>query len=432
MRAGPNLLSTILLVIIMLALDAYVFYALRALMANAAPKIRTVVFTLFWVLSAVVIASIVFYGKIPWARFMQARAYYLTFAFSFSFSKLMVALFLFVDDGRRAVMWVVEKMRSAPAVAAAVRAREEDGNRETEGMSRSRFLLKSGFLVGGTLMGTLLYGLSNKYNYHVRKLRLAYPNLPPAFKGLRIVQISDIHSGSFNDKEAVKRGVELIQAQQPDLVLFTGDLVNDRSIEMNDYVDVFDKIKAPMGVYSTLGNHDYGDYYPWPDYDNNRRSRLKAQNLETLKGIHAQMGWRLLMNEHTVLEKDGQQIALLGVENWSMNPRFPRLGDMKAAYAGTENIPFKILLSHDPTHWDGQIRPEYPDIDLMLAGHTHGMQFGVEIPFFKWSPAQYIYRQWAGLYEKDNQRLYVNRGFGFLGYPGRVGILPEITVIELV
>ncbi|WP_341843411.1 metallophosphoesterase [Chitinophaga caseinilytica] len=431
MRAGPNLLSTILLVIIMLALDAYVFYALRSLMANAAPRLRGVVFTLYWVLSAVVMASIVFYGKIPWAKFMQARAYYLTFAFSFSFSKLMVALFLFIDDGRRAVMWVVEKVRSAPAVAAAVQAREE-GNRETEGMSRSRFLLKSGFLVGGTLMGTLLYGLSNKYNYHVRKLRLAYPNLPSAFKGLKIVQISDIHSGSFNDKEAVKRGVELIQAQKPDLVLFTGDLVNDRSLEMDDYLDVFDKINAPMGVFSTLGNHDYGDYYPWPDYDNNRRSRLKAQNLETLKGIHAKMGWRLLMNENKILEKDGQQIALLGVENWSMNPRFPRLGDMKAAYEGTREVPFKILLSHDPTHWDGQIRTEYPDIDLMLAGHTHGMQFGVEIPFFKWSPAQYIYRQWAGLYEEGKQRLYVNRGFGFLGYPGRVGILPEITVIELV
>lgn len=431
MRAGPNLLSTIILVVIMLALDAYVFYALRSIMANAAPRLRSVAFTLFWVLSAMVMATIIFYGKIPWAKFMQARAYYLTFVFSFTVAKLTIALFLLIDDGRRAVMWVVEKVRSAPAVAAAVKARE-DGNRETEGMSRSRFLLKSGFLVGGTMMGTLLYGLSNKYNYHVRKLRLAYPNLPAAFKGLKIVQISDIHSGSFNDKEAVKRGVELIQAQKPDLVLFTGDLVNDRSLEMDDYMDVFDKITAPMGVYSTLGNHDYGDYYPWPDYDNNRRSRLKAQNLEVLKGIHAKMGWRLLMNENKILEKDGQQIALLGVENWSMNPRFPRLGDMKAAYEGTKDIPFKILLSHDPTHWDGQIRTEYPDIDLMLAGHTHGMQFGVEIPFFKWSPAQYIYRQWAGLYEDGKQRLYVNRGFGFLGYPGRVGILPEITVIELV
>lgn len=426
MRAGPGLLSSIILIIIMVAMDAYVFVAIRSMMAAASPKWRTIVFSLYWLTSAVVLASIVFYSRIPWEKFMMARSYYLTFAFGLFFAKALVIVFLLADDGRRAIMWIVERMRSAPAVAAA------EGNREVEGITRSQFLMKTGLLLGGTMLGTLLYGLSNKYNYHVRKIRLTFKNLPEAFKGLKIVQISDVHSGSFTDKQAVMRGIELIRAQQPDLVVFTGDLVNDRADEMEDYISVFSEIKAPYGVYSTLGNHDYGDYFPWPDYDANRHSEMKVRNLERLKAIHGEMGWKLLMNEHAVLERNGEKIALLGVENWSMNPRFPRKGDLAAAHAGCAEVPFKILLSHDPTHWDGQVRTNYPDIDLMLAGHTHGMQFGVEIPFLKWSPAQYIYKQWAGLYQDGKQSLYVNRGYGFLGYPGRVGIMPEITVIELV
>lgn len=426
MRAGPGLLSSIILIFIMVAMDAYVFVAIRSMMAAASPKWRTIVFSLYWLTSAVVLASIVFYSRIPWEKFMMARSYYLTFAFGLFFAKALVIVFLLADDGRRAIMWIVERMRSAPAVAAA------EGNREVEGITRSQFLMKTGLLLGGTMLGTLLYGLSNKYNYHVRKIRLTFKNLPEAFRGLKIVQISDVHSGSFTDKQAVMRGIELIRAQQPDLVVFTGDLVNDRADEMEDYISVFSEIKAPYGVYSTLGNHDYGDYFPWPDYDANRHSEMKVRNLERLKAIHGEMGWKLLMNEHAVLERNGEKIALLGVENWSMNPRFPRKGDLAAAHAGCAEVPFKILLSHDPTHWDGQVRTNYPDIDLMLAGHTHGMQFGVEIPFLKWSPAQYIYKQWAGLYQDGKQSLYVNRGYGFLGYPGRVGIMPEITVIELV
>jgi predicted MPP superfamily phosphohydrolase len=214
--------------------------------------------------------------------------------------------------------------------------------------------------------------------------------------------------------------------EKADLILFTGDLVNDRSVEMEEYMDIFKQIKAPMGVYSTLGNHDYGDYASWPF-----NGISKQQNLENLKKVHAALGWKLLMNEHVVLEIDDQQIALLGIENWSAKARFPKYGKMNEAYAGTEKYPFKILMSHDPSHWDAQVRPQYPDVDLTLSGHTHGMQFGIDIPGFKWSPVQYIYKQWAGLYEEGKQKLYVNRGYGFIGYPGRVGILPEITVIEL-
>jgi len=202
---------------------------------------------------------------------------------------------------------------------------------------------------------------------------------------------------------------------------------------MDDYIDVFKQLTAPMGVYSTLGNHDYGEYDLPPGLTNEQRRTVVAANVEKLKHVHSQLGWRLLMNEHVKLEKDGHRIALIGIENWGGKGNFPKYGKMSEAYPGTENIPFKILMSHDPSHWEAEVRPKYPDIDLMLSGHTHGMQFGVEIPGFRWSPVQYMYKQWAGLYEDEHrkQKLYVNRGFGFIGYPGRVGILPEITVIEL-
>jgi uncharacterized protein len=282
-----------------------------------------------------------------------------------------------------------------------------------------------GITIGTGLFGTLLFGFLNKYRYQINRLQLAFENLPNSFRGLKIVHISDIHSGSFTDREAVRRGVNKIIAEQPDLILFTGDLVNDRATEMQDYIEIFSQLKAPLGVYSVLGNHDYGDYVRWEN------DEAKHSNLRDLMAVHDKMGWRLLMNEHAVIEKDGEKIALLGIENWGAKGRFSRYGKMEKAYPGTENYPFKILLSHDPSHWDAQVRTEYRDIDLMLAGHTHGMQFGLELPGIKWSPVQYMYKQWAGLYEFENQKLYVNRGFGFLAYPGRVGILPEITVIEL-
>jgi predicted MPP superfamily phosphohydrolase len=255
---------------------------------------------------------------------------------------------------------------------------------------------------------------------------MAFDNLPASFKGLKIVHISDIHSGSFTNKDAVMKGVKKIIDEKADLILFSGDLVNDRATEMEEYIDAFSQLKAPLGVYSTFGNHDYGDYASWPI-----NGISKEQNLLNLAKVHADLGWRLLMNEHVVLEKNGEQIALLGIENWSNKARFPKHGRMDLAYAGAEKYPFKILMSHDPSHWDAQVVPQYTDVDLTFSGHTHGMQFGIEIPGFHWSPVQYVYKQWAGLYEEGKQKLYVNRGFGFIGYPGRVGILPEITVIEL-
>ncbi|CAL1517005.1 metallophosphoesterase [Chitinophaga sp. MM2321] len=421
MRPGLN---SIFLIIFLLLLDIYVFQAVRAMVYMSLPRVRNITYIIYWTISISCLVILILLPFINWHNWpAPLKSYMMAIFIGLVLAKLLAAVFLLVDDLRRGVLWIIRQF--APAAT-----NMPEG--VVSGLSRSQFLNRLGLIAGGSLFATLVYGFSNKYNYRVHKLKIAFKNLPASFKGLRVLQISDIHSGSFANREAVQKGVDLINAQKADLVLFTGDLVNDRADEMAQWMEMFSQIKAPMGVYSTLGNHDYGDYYPWPDKTPNGYSALREENLEKLKGVHKDLGWKLMMNENVILEKGGEQIALLGVENWSAIKRFPRYGDLKRAYEGTSHIPFKILLSHDPTHWDAQIRTEYPDIALTLAGHTHGMQFGIEIPGLKWSPAQYFYKEWAGLYKEGEQRLYVNRGFGFLGYPGRVGVLPEITVIDLV
>lgn len=402
---------------IMILLDLYVFQALKWMLQHASPRWKLVLYAGYWFLTALAFCLMFFRPLVGYDRWPHSfRMMVITILVGVYLAKLLSTVFLLVDDLRRGLQWLLEKVSRKPAGPASVSGTN---------ISRSRFLTSLGLLAGGGLFATLMYGLSNKYDYRVKRLQLHFPNLPPAFRGLKVLQISDIHAGSFDNKLKVARGVEMILAEKPDLILFTGDLVNDRATEMENYQAIFSRVQAPMGVYSTLGNHDYGDYTSWDS------PAAKRQNLEHLKAIHAAMGWRLLMNENVLLEKEGQQIALIGIENWSAKARFPKYGDLPKAYAGTESIPFKMLLSHDPSHWDAQVRPQFPDIDLTFSGHTHGMQFGVEIPGFKWSPIQYAYKEWAGLYNEGQQYLYVNRGYGFLGYPGRVGILPEITVIEL-
>jgi predicted MPP superfamily phosphohydrolase len=412
-------LGLIIFIAIMLLMDTYIFQAVKAVSHSASPRARIIIYSIYWGLTVIAITSLLlfvytdhhFLGK-------KTRTYLFATMIGLFLAKLVAVLFFIVDDIRRLIQWVAGKLFFSNT--------DVDGM-SGDGISRSVFLSWLGLAAGGTLFGSLLYGFSNKYNYQLKKIQLAYDKLPAAFKGLKIIHISDIHSGSFTDKKAVAHGVEKILNEKADLILFTGDLVNDRTTEMEEYMDLFSKLKAPMGVYSTFGNHDYGDYVSWP-----YNGISKEQNLEDLKKVHADLGWRLLMNEHVVLEKGGEQIALVGIENWSNKARFPKHGRMDLAHPGTEKYPFKILMSHDPSHWDAEVKTKYPDVDLTLSGHTHGMQFGVEIPGFKWSPVQYMYKQWSGLYEDGKQKLYVNPGFGFIGYPGRVGILPEITVIELV
>ncbi|HEY6902491.1 MAG TPA: metallophosphoesterase [Puia sp.] len=402
---------TVLVVAVLL--DLYIFQAVRALSQSLTPRWKMTIYGCYWGISILAVLTILILPSLQY-KAPRTFSYLFTIIIGLYLGKLVAAIFLAVDDLRRAVQWAVEKASS----------RRPAGN--GDGISRSAFLSWLGFGLGGSLFSSLVYGFTNKYNYQVRRIQLSFANLPTAFKGLKIVQLSDIHSGSFNNIAAVEKGIDKVLAEKPDLILFTGDLVNNIATEMKDYKAVFARLQAPMGIYSTLGNHDYGDYFWW------ETPELKKANLDHLKQIQADMGWRLLMNEHVALERGGEQVALIGIENWSARSQFPKYGKLREAYQGVEKYPFKILMSHDPSHWDAEIRPSYSDIDLTLAGHTHGMQWGVELPWLKWSPIKFIYKQWAGLYEEGKQKLYVNRGFGFIGYPGRFGILPEITVIELV
>jgi len=420
--------------VMMVLLDIYVFQAVKVIANPASGRAKTFIYGGYWLVS---VAAIIVLLILPYLHFDHQAKLLRTTIFAIILglflAKLVAALFLLIDDIRRLVQWGAGKFSKNT---------NAESLQEGEKISRSVFLSWAGMIAGGGLFATLINGFGNKYQYQLKRIPLSFSNLPAAFKGLKIVHLSDIHSGSLTDKKAVLKGVEKIMQEKPDLILFTGDLVNNSADEMEAYLDVFNKLNAPLGVYSTLGNHDYGDYVNWPDRDEAHRKReeeagkhiwtpLQIVNVEKLKQIHADLGWRLLMDEHVAIQKDGQSIALLGVQNWSAKARFPKYGNMEKTYAGSETHPFKILMSHDPSHWDAEIRTKYSDIDLMLSGHTHGMQFGVELPGFKWSPVQYVYQQWAGLYEKNAQKLYVNRGYGFIGYPGRVGILPEITVLEL-
>jgi predicted MPP superfamily phosphohydrolase len=408
-----------IIALVIFILDLYVFQALKTVSQQGSDRGRQAIYVTYWLVSFFTIATML---SFPYLQFLQTSKIFRNYVFAILIglflAKLIGSLFFVADDIRRGALLLMNKI--FPLSGA------QYMGPEGQGIPRSTFLSWLGLGLGGTLFGTLLFGFGNKYNYQVKRIKLSFKNLPGAFKGMRMVHISDIHSGSFQDIRAVNKGIDLILKQQPDLIVFTGDLVNDRATEMEPYQNSFGRLTAPLGVFSTLGNHDYGDYVQWPT------AQAKMDNLEALKKVHAGMGWRLLMNEHVVLEKNGEKIALLGIENWGAKARFPKYGKMDLAHVGTEDIPFKILLSHDPSHWDAQILPEYNSIDLMLSGHTHGMQFGLENPYFKWSPVQWMYKQWAGLYEQGSQKLYVNRGYGFIGYPGRVGILPEITVIELV
>jgi predicted MPP superfamily phosphohydrolase len=287
-------------------------------------------------------------------------------------------------------------------------------------------LTQVGAVIGGVQFISLLYGMvKGPFDFRVRKVVMNFPNLPEGFDGIKILQISDIHSGSFNGTKHLENALSLINEQGADLILFTGDLVNDRSAEADEFGYVFEKIKSPMGVYSILGNHDYGDYTNWNSLEE------KKQNLQRLKNLQGEFGWKMLNNAHTYLERNNSRIGLVGVENWSSHLRFKKYGNMKDATVNFNPESFNILLSHDPSHWNAEVTSQYNYMDLTLSGHTHGMQFGVEIPGFRWSPVQYIYKEWADLYKNKQQHLYVNRGLGFIGYPGRVGILPEITLFEL-
>lgn len=335
------------------------------------------------------------------------------FFFLLFLPKVLSSVFLIFDDIIRFVRFLIGSFFS----------KDVSGRTAESGISRLRFLQLSALGSFGLLLSSLTYGvIKGGYNYTVQKLKIKIPNLPKEFEGMKIAQVSDLHVGSFMSLEPMKEAVNLINEQDVDMLFFTGDLVNDKAEEALDFIDVFKNIKHK--VYSVLGNHDYPEYiYARDDHDS------RKHNFDLMVDIHKKMNFDLLLNEHRIVERNGKKMAIIGIENWGSS--FSKYGDMKKAYEGTQEADVKLLLSHDPSHWDLQVRPDYSDVDVTFSGHTHGMQFGVEAFGIKFSPVQWVYKQWAGLYKEGPQQLYVNRGLGFIGYPGRVGISPEITVFEL-
>jgi len=409
--------STVLLICFVLLLaDLYLIGGLRAGLKKWKFSKKRAFAVIYWMISFMLIGGVVL--SIFLRTGLGVRSVFLLVFFLSLFIKALFLPFVIADDIRRLIIWFRQRSKKQlrqPTDTAPV----------ANAIPRSEFLMKAGLLAGSIPLAGLTYGtISGVYDYRVKHRKLYLPNLPKAFDGIKLGQISDIHSGSFYNKKAVLGGVEMLLKEKPDFIFFTGDLVNKQSKEMYGYQDIFSKVKAPLGVYSSLGNHDYGDYYDWPSWDAQR------QDFADLIATHKNMGWDLLMNTNRRLKVDGEEIGILGVENWGSITRFPRRGRLDLATQNTDDLPVKLLLSHDPSHWRAQVL-DYPQIDVMFAGHTHGMQCGVRLEHFQWSPIQYIYKEWAGLYREGAQQLYVNVGYGFLGYPGRLGILPEITIFEL-
>ena len=332
--------------------------------------------------------------------------------FIFLLSKLFAIVWLLGEDIYRVFDFGIRKIT---------------GNQQVEFKSRRGAVSKIAIASAMLPFSMLTYGIVvNGHRFKFYNQKIMIPNLPKSFEGFKIVQLSDIHAGSFTRMNPIEKAVEDINDLNPDLIVFTGDLVNDLAREMKYLKNIFGRLRAKYGVLSITGNHDYGDYYYGRE-----PSAEKEQNFADFIDVHQQMGWDLLMNENRILQKGNDKLAIVGIENWGKSQYFPRYGNMEKALKGCEEVYTKILLSHDPSHWDEEILPKYKNIALTLAGHTHGFQFGIETKKYKWSPSQYAYPRWAGLYKENNQQIYVNRGFGFTGYPGRLGILSEISVIEL-
>ena len=400
-------------------LDVYIFQSIRYVFQHFSISTRRVIAAIYWSISILALASFFYYNladKMEMSRGM--RTFLFSLIFVNYFSKFFGVLFLVIDDVVRAGQWAWTKLRPESA-----NTNLTSSNSTT--ISRSDFLVKSSLIATALPALGMTYGIvSGAHDYRVRRITVPLKNLPASFDGIRIAQLSDIHSGSFYNKTAVQGGVDLLLQEKPDIVFFTGDLVNNQATEISDYFSIFSQVTAPLGVFSTLGNHDYGDYITWPS------PQAKQQNLQNVKAAHQEMGWNLLLDENRLLREGGGTVAIIGIENWGAG-RFAKYGNLEKAYQGAEEADVKLLLSHDPSHWDAQVRPMYPGIDIAFAGHTHGMQFGIEVGNIKWSPVQYMYKQWAGLYQEGEQYLYVNRGYGYLAFPGRIGILPEVTIMEL-
>lgn len=395
-------------IIIYILVDIYAFQAVKTL--TKSPWLHGLYVFISLAVLAGLIYELSFFGS---SKMMEApKMYFFGIFLAVFVPKLILIVFMFGEDIARFFVGIFMKVA---------------GSNEANFMaSRRKFVSTIALGIAAIPFASLIYGMvQGKYNYKVLKYALEFDDLPEEFDGFTLTQISDVHSGSFDNHHKVEYAVNLINEQQSDVILFTGDLVNNIADEMDDWKALFSTLKAPQGVFSVLGNHDYGDYINW------KSAIEKAENLKKLKALQKEMGWNLLLNENRFFEKNGERIALVGVENWGENG-FKQAGDLDKACEGISDKDFKILMSHDPSHWQAKIKNDPRHFHLTLSGHTHGMQFGIEIPgIIKWSPIKYRYKNWAGIYEEFGRYINVNRGFGFLGYPGRVGIWPEISVIQL-
>ncbi|WP_149304624.1 metallophosphoesterase [Pareuzebyella sediminis] len=403
------MLRWIIFIIAYIALGLYTLQALKT--ASRYPWVHY----LFMVVSILVLGNFIYQftvGEEPGRVLSRSKSYAFGFLLTMLIFFSVTILFLFSEDIFRFFTGVYHKVFG--------------GTKEFSLPQRRRFLSLIALGIAALPFGALLYGMyRGKYNFKVLKYTLEFEDLPEAFDGYQITQISDIHSGSFDNRKKIEYAVDLVNQQESDLLLFTGDMVNNMTDEMRPWAELFTTLKAKDGKFSVLGNHDYGDYIPW------ETEEKKSQNLEDLKELQRAMGFDLLLNENRYLYKGKDKIALIGVENWGRGG-FKKAGDLKKATAKVAEDDFKILMSHDPSHWEDVVLKDKVHYHLTLSGHTHGMQFGIEIPgWVKWSPIKWRYRYWAGIYKELGQFINVNRGFGFLGYPGRVGIWPEISVITL-
>ncbi|WNH14302.1 metallophosphoesterase [Thalassobellus suaedae] len=404
------MLRWIIFLVVYLIFDLYAFQSFKTVSKN------NWLHTFYWVVTALIIGNFVFhyYGFNRRDGFSHAHAYAFGFFVALLVPKAVLLIAMISEDVFRIPLAIYRYFI------------EGDSTKGNYFASRRQFISKMALGIAAIPLASIIYGIyKGKYNYKVLKYTLHFEDLPEAFDGYKVTQISDIHSGSFDNMDKVKYAVNLINEQESDVILFTGDMVNNKADELVPYKNVFNKLKAKDGLFSILGNHDYGDYVTWES------DEAKHQNLEDLKELQKEIGFDVLLNESRFLEKNGERIALVGVENWGVGG-FKQAGDLKKASKGIDENDFKILMSHDPSHWEKEVINDNYNYHLTLSGHTHGMQFGIEIPgWFKWSPAKWRYKYWAGIYKEMGQYINVNRGFGYLAFPGRVGIWPEITVIEL-
>lgn len=420
-----NLVPTIILIVIILAIDIYAFKSLRLVVSDWQKSIfRNGSYILYW-LSSLLAYGMVVYAMIVFSRGSAGKSNYYFFFMGFAMilmilvPKIVVVLFHLIEDITHLFRWIASKLF--------INTTEPDSDIKINSITRWQFLSKLGWILAAIPFVSILYGVARgRFNFRVLKEDLAFTNFPASAEGLKVVQISDIHIGSFfNNYNSLAPALKKINDLEPDLILFTGDMVNNYAAELDGWLDHLGNLDAKFGKYSILGNHDYGDYVKWSSEEE------KRNNLNQLKAYHAEMGFKLLLNEKVDIKlPGGESFELIGVENWGAGG-FSKYGDLNEAMKTSNPGKFQLLLSHDPSHWDSEVTKK-TRIDLTLSGHTHGMQFGVEIPgVFKWSPVKYRYPRWAGLYEVDDQKLYVNRGLGYIGYPGRVGMAPEITLFNI-